>query len=459
MFIWTNAMKNLLRYHRRYLIALTGLAGMLGFLFYGMVYYPVIRDYNDGAEEYYMSHAEFRFRDDLQYLQNRGKDDTVINYVDEKENFNADGSMDAYDYDLTVTRKYFEQFTHSPHISGMNLAYGCRVYAKMKSSHTADPSQKGLVLYGGTLDTLNLYLNEIMYRDFPRELSIVDGREAVPGAGECMLYRDVAEFNGLEIGDMISLQDESGKVLTELKIVGLAVCRINCGTHYAEEDTKMLGYRIGSMPYRRLATTLLYHVFTDFDTAYEAYGSEDASVFAENHTFNNYIPMFRLTSTDAWPDFTAELAAYSYDTNLHFYPLECACRPYLRDYDEKAAVLTVMIAGGLSFVTTAVMTGILLRERRRETECLYAIGVDKNKIFYGWMIETALFTAVTAGIGFLIASAADRIFDLFGAFYFDRLFVYRIGSESAWMIALSVLCLICAAWAECRISLKLTRGK
>ena len=453
MFIWSNALKNLFRYRRRYLITLSGLIGILGFCFYGMVYYPLIRDYNAVTEERFMSRIEFRFRDELQYLQDRGKDETAVNYVDEKENFNADGSMDGYDYDLTVSREYFEQFSDSPHISGMDLAYGCRVYAQMKGGHDFELSRKGLLLYGGEPDTLNLYLNEIMYRDFPRELQVAEGRKAEPGAGECMLYRDMAEFNGLEIGDMISLQNESGDELIELKIVGLVVCNIDYGTHLAEEDLNFLGYRIGSMPYRRLKTTLLYHVFTDFDTAYEVYGSENDPEFARNHTFNNYIPMFRLTSSDAYSDFTAELPDYSYDSNLHFYPLSRACEPYLREYDERAALLTVMIAGILSLVTITVMMMLLLKERHRETECLYALGIERKKIYCGWMIETAVFITVLSALAMILAASADRIFDLIGKSYFDPLFRFQISTESAGMIGLSSVLLTGIVWLESRAGL------
>ena len=221
MFAVINSIKNLYRYKRRYLIAMTGVVGILGFLFYGMVYYPIIQDYNAGINEYYMSRIEFRFRDEMQYLQNRSKDDTVNNFVEAAENFNADGSMDEYNYDLIVNRSYFEQFSRSQYISEVNLGYGCRVYALMRSNYGIAPSRKGLILYGGTLETLNLYLNEIMYRDFPRELDLVEGREPYPGAAECMLYRDMAEYNGLVVGDAVMLQDESGADLTELKIVGL----------------------------------------------------------------------------------------------------------------------------------------------------------------------------------------------------------------------------------------------
>ncbi len=454
MYIWSNALKNLYRYRRRYTITLAGLVGILGFYFYGIVYYPIIRDYNQAITENYMSHVEFRFRDDLQYLQNRGKDETAVNYVNEAENFNSDGSMNIYDYDLVADREYFEQFARSPYISGMDLAYGCRVYAEMKSDHTLEPARKGLVLYGGTLDTLNFYLNEMMYRDFPRELKVVEGREAIAGAGECMLYRDMAEYNGLKIGDRISLRNESGDDIIELKIVGMVECFINYGTHQKEEDVRQLAYRIGSMPYRRLQTTLLYHVFTDFDTAYYLYGSENDSEFAQNHTFNHYIPIYRLFSSDAYTDFTAQLAEYSYDANLYFYPLSNAARPYLRDYDERAAVLTVLTAGILSFVTITVMMLLLLKERQRETDCLYAIGIEKRKIFAGWMIETAVFIAVLALLSMTLAAFADRIFGIFGKFYFDPLFSFHLTAESAGMIAVSAVLLLGIVWAECRAGLK-----
>lgn len=416
MYILINSLKNLHRYRRRYMITLTGLVGILGLCFYGMAYYPIIRDY-----------------------------DAAVKYVDESENFNADGSMSRYDYNLTVNRVYFEQFTASPYISEMNLAYGCRVYAEMRSNHGEDPARKGLVLYGGSADTLNLYLNEIMYRDFPRELEIVEGREPHPEAAECMLYRDMAECNGLEIGDSLLLYDESGEELTELKIVGLVICYINYGTHRAEEDVNTLGYRIGSMPYRRLKTTLLYHIFTDFDTAYGIYGDETDPEFAENHTFNNYIPIYRLTSSKEYGDFERKLAEYTYDSNLHFYQMNSAGTPYLREYDEKAAVLTVMIAGGLSIAAVTLMIGILLYERREETKILCALGIGKRKIFFGWMLEISIFITILWGFSILLAANADRIFDWFDAFYFDRLFEFQITAESAGMIILFTAALVCTA--------------
>ncbi len=448
MYIFINSIRNLIRYRRRYLIAMTGLVGILSFCFYGMVYYPIIRDYNDTYERELLSRVEMRFRDDLQYMQNRGKDDTAINYVDERENFNADGSMDVYDYDLFADRAYFEQFTDSSYVTEMELGYGCRVYREMTGKSGGKPDRKGLVLYGGSLDTLNYYLNEMTYRDFPREIHVAEGREAEPGQGECMLYRKMAVYNNLEIGDKIELYDEDGGELIRLDIVGLVTCYINYGDRLEEEDENMLGYRIGSMPYRRLNTTLLYHVFTDFDTAYGVYGTSSAPRFAEHHTFNNYIPVFQLITPAAYDGFAAELDSFMYDRNLHFYPLKNACRPYLREYDEQAAGLTVLLAGGLSMVSAAVMLGILMRERSRETGILMAVGVKKRQIFTGWLTENTFMLTVTSAFAFFLAAYMDRILHLFGKTYFVRQFFFEAVPESVFAVILSLLILICLTAAE-----------
>ena len=264
---------------------------------------------------------------------------------------------------------------------------------------------------------------------------------------ECVLYRDFAVWNGLTVGDRIQLTDEGGALLTELTVTGLAVCFTETDDGWQETELAKLGFTIGSMPYDRLYGMLFACVFTDFDTAYGIYGTGGTAAFRENHTFNRYIPILRLTSPEAYEIFLEEVQSLGYGDIFAFYPLEYAMEKYSENTDEGAARVILAVMGGLGIVVICGALLLQFRERRTETGVLYALGISRKRIFLCWAGETGIFLLLTAVPALALSACLDALFRLFGRTFFIDTFRFAlslcgVGNMLLYMLLLWVMSML-----------------
>jgi len=427
MFLLPHILKNLLRCGRRYLITAAAILLPLTMVFYAGFYFVQFRAYNRNCAEIYLGRAEMRFRDDLQYRGLRGCDNTMTNYVDPADNFNADGSMNQYDVPLYADQSYFAPLETLDTLEALEIVYGTPVYGEYITFPGAERKPGKILLYGGPLSTWTYYENErIQYNTMPVELRLTEGREAVPGKNECVLYRDFAEWNDLEPGDRVAFCSEDGNRLTELTVTGLAACFTLTKNGWTETELSDLSLVIGSMPYDRLRGMLFSTVYTDFDTAYTVYGDEGSAAFMENHTFNHYIPLLRLTSPDAFEDFRKEVQSLGYADMFTFYPLEYAMEKYAEEADEDAARVILTVMGGLGFVVICGALLLQFRERKTENSVLYALGISRKRILLCQAGETGVFLLLAVIPALVLSAAADGIFKLLGRTFFIDTFRFAL---------------------------------
>ncbi|MBQ8640996.1 MAG: hypothetical protein IJ480_02160 [Clostridia bacterium] len=427
MYLITHMLKNLLRCRRRYLITAAAILLPMTIFFYAGFCFVQFRAYNLDCAGTYLRRVEMRFRDDLQYRGSRGSDDTMTKFINPAENFNADGSMDGYDIPVYADKAWFAPLETLPSVEALELAYGTFVYGDLVTFPGAEQKTGKIVLYGGALSTWTYYENErIQYNTMPVELRLTEGREAVPGKNECVLYRDFAAWNGLGTGDRIPLYSETGELLTELTVVGLAACFTQTKDGWMETELSDLALVIGSMPYDRIHGMMFACVYTDFDTAYGIRGMENAPDFAENHTFNHYIPMIRLTSPEAYADFQNEVQALGYDAVFGFCPLAYAMEKYAVESDEAGAQVILTVMGGLGIVIICGALLLQFRERRMETGVMYALGISRKRILFCWAGETVVFLFMAAVPALGLSASVDGILGLFGRTFFIDTFRFTI---------------------------------
>ncbi|MBQ4354163.1 MAG: ABC transporter permease [Clostridia bacterium] len=440
MYPFTNALKNLIRHRRRYLVTGAVLLFFLTFFFYAAFYRAEIRAYNAFWENECLGRAELRFRDDLQYQGKRGLSEDDVHFVIPEDNFNHDGSMDLYDFDLTADRHFFEKFSRLEGVEKTELVYGVKTYAKMKGFGGTEAKRRQLVLYGGPMDILPLYDDEMTAHAQPTlHLAVEEGREAAAGQGECTLYKDFAHLNGIAVGDSITLYDDAGNVLRTLRVTGLVTVYISDGNtgiyrKIGKNEAGELNYELGSMPYRRTKTSVYYTVFTDFDTAYTAYGDASDPRFAAAHTFNNYIAFYQLTAPEDYQTFKLAASRLGHEDYLAFYPLAHALTSHEEFYEEALAGKIMAVTGVLAFITVLSSCVLLFYERTRETWILYALGIHKTAVLGTFMTETAVLFTLLAAVSLGFSALLDGFWRTIGVGFFIEKFRFSLSHSGLFMI-------------------------
>jgi len=457
MFSVIHAIKNIIRYRKRYLITAAVILLPMTMLFYTGFYLPQMCTYNRDCADTYLSRVEMRFRDDLQYQMKRGYDDTMTKFMDPAENFNADGSMDLYKVPVYADHAYFAPLEDLHSVAALELAYGTFVDGNFVMFPGMAQTTGRILLYGGPLSTWSYYENErIQYNTSPVELRLTEGREAVPGQMECVLYRDFAEWNDIVVGDRIYLNHTEGVQELELTVTGLAVCCTQTKDGWKETDISELDLTIGSMPYQRLHGMLYTCVFTDFYTAYAVHGLEEDPAFPENHTFNNYIPILHLKSPAHLNAFEKEIQALGYEDIFGFYPLSYAMEKYSEEADEAGAWVILTVMGGLGVVIVGGALLILFRERRTEADILYAMGIPRKRIWGCQAMEAGIFLILQAVLATGLSASVDRILAVFGRTFFIDTFHYAASAAGfgiailytvlLWIFAVSVYGICLSSW-------------
>lgn len=337
------------------------------------------------------------------------------------------------------------------------MAYGTFMYGDFVILPGMLQTTGRILLYGGPLSTWSYYENErIQYNTSPVELRLTEGREAVPGKMECVLYRDFAEWNDIAIGDQILLTHTDGTQGTELTVTGLAVCYTQTKGGWIETEISDLNLIIGSMPYERLHGMLYTCVFTDFYTAYAVHGLKDDPTFPENHTFNHYIPILCLKSPAHLDEFEKEIQALGYEDIFDFYPLSYAMEKYSEEADEAGAWVILTVMGGLGSVSVGGTLLIQFRERRTETGVLYAMGIPRKRILGCQAMEAGIFLILQAVLATGLSAAVDGILAIFGRTFFIDTFHYAASVAGfgiailytvlLWIFAVSVYGICLASW-------------
>jgi hypothetical protein len=404
MFILTNSIKNIIRNRRRYLISGIFLFIVLSVFACAVFYNLYFRKAETEMINKYLTQVQFRFRDELQYGGERGfyngmpkttifnPDGTEITYI-----FNEDGSMDQYNYHSYAGRDYFDRFSAIEYIVDYDLGYMEVVYNGLDDKQpetNTETKDREFYLYGGSMISFDRY-----FADFcgnAGRLRLTDGREN--GAGECIIHRMTAENYGYKIGDTVTFTDKNGNTLVSLVISGFYIYEDLQLYEFLEKDVTYRGIPFGSTPYFRIPAILKNIVFTNFDTAYYAYGDESSEGFAEHHEFDKYIAWYTLDSADNFDEFSTAASEFDYDKNFCFYAAETIYDNFGSQYThykgESAKYMTLMSL--LSIFILTLTSILMIRERKREIGILYALGWEKRRIVYSLAVEMTVFVGFLA---------------------------------------------------------------
>ena len=431
MYILFNALKNLYRCRKRYLITAAAILFPLSIFLYSAFYYETFASYNENCAEKYLSLVELRFRDDLQYRGDRGYDNSIfsMNNVNPEDDFNYDGSMDKYDYVLVKDKEYFTRLEGLSTVEKVHLGYVTNTYADVKFLPEQEAERRPLDLYGGEIKILNNYINGMSGpRMAPEYIEIVEGCAVESGQMECLLHRDFAKLNGFTIGSTITLYDNIGGNIADLTVVGYIEFYQGYENFRHEMDMFNTGYTIGTMPYYRMHCSFFMTVFTDFDFTYNTSTRDNPENFDETHTFNNYIPMIQLKSADSYEQFLTEVESLGYEDIFAFYPLENVYEKNNEENNQEGSFKIMLVMAGLSTVIIAVTMIIQFRERRSENLLYSALGINKCKVLLSWATESLVFLTAMTLLSLILASLIDPILHSLGTFFFSRSFEFEFSA-------------------------------
>lgn len=430
MYIIINASKNLMRYGRRWCITAAGSILFITFLFYSVFYHVSISEYNRNAENEYLSRAELRFRDELQYLGNRKYTEGMDWFFAEEQNFNNDSSMDRYDFLQPFSRELLSLLEESGCVS--ESAYCAEVYADLPGKE----NRTKLTLYGGNTDTLIRYKDELRRgENFSLAFEIVEGRAA--GRNECVLYREFADSAGIRVGDKIPFFSSTGESLDILTVSGLieaySVGYDNRRTLYHSSE---LNYTVGSMPYDRIAASVYDTVFTDFDTAYSFYGGDGT----EHYNFNNYLLIFKLDSRDSIEKLNRKAAELIGSDFFAFYPLYGALLGHEEYYEQELCEKVIAVCLIMSVTVIVLSVFMMLRERRREFAVIHSLGIGHMRIFASLSAEIFFFITAVSSAAMLFSSFLDVLWKILGTGFFIDRFRFVLSQEGVLSVITVSLC-------------------
>ena len=431
MYLFTRSVKNLIGNGRSWLVSGLGVIIFMVFLFYSLFYHTQIKHHNELAENEYLSRAELRFRDELQYLSNRRYTEGMDYFFDESQNFNSDGSMDAYNFAFPLNRAELDQISQSGALS--ESVYCNEAYTNLPgSSH-----REKITVYGGNTDTLIRYKDELRRgENYSPVFTVTEGKAAQPGMNECMLYCEFAENNGISVNDIITLYDENGTMLTEFTVTGLlSVYSAGYNGSLSLYSRDELNYTVGSMPFGRIQTTVYRTVFTDFNTAYELFDENDS----QNYTFNHYILIFRLDSPEALERLNHRTSEILSSDLFELYPLTGALMGHAEYYEEELCEKVIFVCLVMSAVLLVLTAVLQLHERRNDLLVIHYIGISRRTIIQSYAAENTLFLLLLSALAFVIACVLDRLWKLLGTgFYIDR-FRFVLSAEGVIAAAVSLL--------------------
>lgn len=229
------------------------------------------------------------------------------------------------------------------------------------------------------------YSDYSLMEDFVTGLREIDEGGFFEVSGECMISREFADLNGLQLGDSLQLQDVNN---TEVAPLQLTVCGI-----YMDITTPQPDGRDWAVDNRR------NEILTGFSTL-EEHSLDGLYVRAVYYLKN--------------PDRATEFERYVRENGLHeVYHVNVDAGSYNRIIKPvenlkgvSAAFLVVILAAGCLILVLLSLLGV--RERKYEIGVLRAIGMPKAKVAFGLVCESVCVLAVCLCIGLGVGRLAAQ---------------------------------------------------
>jgi putative ABC transport system permease protein len=223
--------------------------------------------------------------------------------------------------------------------------------------------------------------------DFGTLREIIDGR-MFEGINEAIISEELAWHNGITVGDTIEIM---GAYATD-KVFNLTV--VGIFADYTEEFTHWFMAMHG-----RFADNRRNEIITSWETLMDAGGESNAGLDIRTEYF--------LRNPDDIQSFEAQVRAaglpitYNVSINQAAYDKVTGPLSGMRS----ASVTFMIVVLILGAITLALISFMVVRERKYEVGVLRAMGMEKGKVAFGILSESVMIAAICLVIGLGFGSA------------------------------------------------------
>lgn len=298
-------------------------------------------------------------------------------------NNNASGGNEA-----AITLEQYLAFAESEYLleSMLSGSLGCSstdITPFGEDTQTSGQISTGDVV-GGDLENATLRLRGGYLTEFENgKRAVVDG-QMPQASGESLISTDLADLNGLTVGDSITINavlfDKEGAkipVNQSLTITGL---------YYDTTDEY-------ATPAKRQYLNKRNEILTTFDTLSSMQGNELSGIGVS--------ATYYLKDPAMLDSFTAELRSKGLDSSYTVATDKAGYRRFIAPVEslKKVSILFMSIVLALGAVILVLLSVMSIRERKYEIGVLRAIGMKRGKVTLGLWLELLILTVLCYGIG------------------------------------------------------------
>ena len=468
MYRLRDILSGLIRHRRRAAVSCLLLTAALSVAFCGFFYRSYALKQRTEVSERYANRYRPAFRDELQYspehpgrsaLDERVNGTSATNGVPDL--FFDPAAMAAYDHPYPADAELFERLGGQPGCRAFSLAYAETAYG-FSGDLPAEIRQNLNKLYGGSGPAGILTEHIVVGGDLgaftgiARETSrhglydFILSEGAEPGPGECVVTDFTARVYGKGVGDSLTLSDAAGNPLAELRISGICAVyftefyesvnpdvprsgrhltgadffadfggRPDVGTPFGRlcEDTDAQEYIRTHYrdSYYYISEAMLGVIRTDFETAYNLYGTPETDPdFAARHHINKFFATYDLdgsVSPEAFAEAVRSLLPEDWRAEFTAYPFKNSHDTFRRMPESLLgtgkAILNVAVV--LSALLFCVATIVQIRENGREIGTYLSLGIAEGDIVMKTAAENTVLAALSLLLGAVCGMPVHRI--------------------------------------------------
>ncbi|SNS93309.1 putative ABC transport system permease protein [Anaerovirgula multivorans] len=268
-------------------------------------------------------------------------------------------------------------------------------------------STTGTIVSGGTMSTPTSYMFSLQgnrFEDFDEGLRDLAEGSMPKNKNECIISSDIAELNGISVGDIISFTSElayKGETFTDTTYIETYYELTVVGIYYDATDEYNPGGQQNAYTNRR------NEILTNYETVV---AQMQPGLSGINITATYYVE-----NPDMIDAFAEELYAKGLDPIFDVTTDETSYNKIVGPVEglkniSISFMIIVMIFGG---IIIALLSSIAIRERKYEIGVLRAMGMKKHKVALSlWseiLIITCLCLVLGLGIGTLVAQPITNL--------------------------------------------------
>lgn len=222
---------------------------------------------------------------------------------------------------------------------------------------------------------------------------LMDGGEMPKNDNECIISKELADLNNLEIGDKIKLKSSIVSIENnEQKIKNINVELTITGIFIDATEEYSSPFKISSLNRRN-------EILTTIDTMINNFGS-----------MMRVNAKYYLKNPSMLKEFETELRAKGLDEYYLVRTDEAGYQKVVGPVEglRKISLTFMIIVLIFGAVILMVLSSIAIRERKYEIGVLRAMGMKKNKVALGLWIEMLIITAFCLILGFVVGSVVAQ---------------------------------------------------